>query len=63
MTKLKTKPSDDIHISRQPIQFKWIPQEDITAYELAVALPYLFGHNYLDELPENIRRHFKTEDK
>ena len=40
----------------------WSPKEDITAYELALALPILLGgrfpHERLTKLPDRVRRHF-----
>ena len=47
---------------KQYKQYNWNPQPDITAWELAMALPYLFSHN-IDEqalaaLPSNVTRHF-----
>ena len=46
----------------KPKRYNWKPQPDITAWELAMALPYLFSHN-IDEqalaaLPSNVTRHF-----
>jgi hypothetical protein len=54
---------------RQPKIIRWTPAEDITAYELALAMPILFMvgsssgfYGYAEDgvaaLPENVRRHF-----
>ena len=45
----------------KPKQYEWKPQADITAWELAMALPCLFSHNIeqaLAALPSNVTRHF-----
>ena len=45
----------------KPKQHNWNPQPDITAWELAMALPALFSHNIeqiLAALPPNVTRHF-----
>jgi len=49
---------------KKPRQFEWNPQPSITAYELALCLPFFFayqnsqfGEDY-DKLPENAKRHF-----
>lgn len=59
---------------RMPKQVDWLPAEDITAYELALALPTLlsflstgsFGWRYPEDdvamLPVNVRRHFRIHD-
>jgi len=45
----------------QPIHAIFTPLPDITAYELALLLPYLIGHplyrEKLNEFPNNVRRH------
>ena len=44
-----------------PKQYDWKPQPDITAWELAMALPCFFSHNIevaLAALPPNVTRHF-----
>lgn len=44
-------------------QFNWNPKEDITAYELSLCLPFLFGDHYgiatISSLPDNAQRHFQ----
>ncbi len=56
---------------RMPKRIDWLPCEDITAYELAIAVPCLFtlavrSWGYPEDdiaaLPENVRRHFKIHD-
>ena len=47
----------------KPKQYEWKPQADITAWELAMALPclFLYSHNIeqaLAALPPNVTRHF-----
>ena len=47
----------------KPKQYDWKPQPDITAWELAMALPclFLYSHNIeqaLAALPPNVTRHF-----
>lgn len=52
----------------QPRPVRWTPQPDITAHELALAMPVLFvlyatgldyAHEpYVETLPPNVRRHF-----
>ena len=41
---------------------KWSPRKDITTYELACAIPFMFSKLHememWDELDESIRRHF-----
>jgi len=44
-------------------QYLWSPQPDITAYELALALPLLVTgawnpQSLIDNLPEEVQRHF-----
>jgi hypothetical protein len=47
--------------------YTWEPKDDITAYELALCMPYLISKapilfddaNWIVNLPENARRHFK----
>lgn len=45
----------------QPMSAEFKPQPDITAYELAILLPYFLGkalyRKQFDEMPENARRH------
>lgn len=46
-----------------PPQYLWSPQPDITAYELALALPLLVTgvwnpQSLIDNLPEEVQRHF-----
>lgn len=55
---------------KMPVQYAWAPKEDITAYELALALPCLFHQGWhleriFEELPQCVRRHFacKTQAK
>lgn len=46
------------------IHYKWDPEPDITAYELAICLPALLDYNKADlsmiiqQLPPEARRHF-----
>jgi len=50
---------------RLPKQYKWIPKEDISAYELALCIPVVtatYWHDaesYIEGLPESARRHFE----
>jgi len=46
--------------------YKWEPQPDITAYEVAqmihlLAYPQYNSVESVEALPENVRRHFKKE--
>ncbi len=50
------------------VYYSWEPQEDITAYELAVVAPHLdnlampWNHHFrrwVTGLPPNIKRHFR----
>jgi hypothetical protein len=51
----------------QPLIMKWAPQEDITTYELALCINYLYGFKrsmpgeIADEKPE-VLRHFQITD-
>ena len=49
-----------------PLEMRWQPKEDITAYELAKCLPYLLRHNgimpYEIDKIENHFRHFDIID-
>ncbi len=56
---------------RVPKRVDWLPCEDITAHELALAVPSLLtlsvrGWGYPEDgiaaLPENVRRHFRIHD-
>ena len=57
---------------RIPKQVDWLPQPDITAHELALAVPSLFAlatrqswtypEDTIAALPENVRRHFRIHD-
>lgn len=53
------------HLIQLPKQYNWSPKEDITAYELALAVPILIYarhgdiENLVNGLPENCRRHFE----
>jgi hypothetical protein len=53
------------YVIRQPKQYNWNPQENITAYELALCIPVLltvhtWGVEFIIEaLPEIARRHFE----
>ena len=61
-------------VIRKPRRVDWLPREDITAYELALALPTLLsfvvpgtmGWRYPEDditaLPVNVQRHFKIHD-
>jgi hypothetical protein len=50
-----------------PCYYTWEPKENITAYELVLCIPYLISKspilfddvNWIGNLPENARRHFK----
>jgi len=49
---------------RVPECYEWKPQPDITAYELALAIPIVSFHTFDTEtaikaLPESVRRHFR----
>lgn len=49
-------------MSFQVPPWEFVPSEDITAYELARALPYLLhtiAYAAIDELPDHCRRHWK----
>lgn len=51
---------------RQSKKVQWTPQEDITAYELALCIPLLASQNLWypeDYIPEGCERHFKVTDK
>lgn len=48
--------------------YLWKPQENITAYELALAMPILIGRDWhqdygkmIEALPPEARRHFEKE--
>ena len=48
----------------EPKQFIWKPRPDITAYELALAIPIITFHCFeretaIGELPEEVQRHFE----
>ena len=49
-----------------PLEIRWQPKEDITAYELAKCLPYLLRHNgimpYEIDKTEKYFRHFDIID-
>jgi hypothetical protein len=49
-----------------PLEMKWQPKEDITTYELAKCLPYVFRYNntmpYEIDKTENYFRHFEVID-
>ena len=49
-----------------PLEMIWQPKEDITAYELAMCLPYLFRHHGVMpyEVDKSLPhfRHFKITD-
>jgi hypothetical protein len=56
---------------RMPKRIDWLPREDITPYELAMAVPALFAvahgwddhpENMVAALPDNVRRHFRIYD-
>ena len=55
--------SDNVKFTiRVPLNLIWEPQEDITAYEVAIALPYIIGQKPIyaedfDALP--FKRHLK----
>ena len=48
-------------------QYRWKPQLDITAYELALAIPILSywltdtAENIINSVPEGVKRHFEEE--
>lgn len=50
-----------------PLQMEWQPKEDITAYELAICLPYFFRTNgvmpYEVDMEVTHFRHFKITDR
>ena len=51
---------------RRPKSVQWTPQEDITAYELALCLPLLTSAGLFyaeDYIPKGCERHFKVTDK
>ena len=52
----------------KPKEYLWKPQEDITAYELALCMPALLAvtgdcwqnwEQLINELPEGVQRHFE----
>lgn len=46
-----------------PLQIEWNPQEDITAFELALCLNYHGRHVFSFEvIDERVKRHFKITD-
>ena len=47
-----------------PLQIRWTPKEDITAYELALCLPYLNRMVYSYDIDQSlpIFRHFEIID-
>lgn len=49
--------------TKQFKQFEYVPQSDITIYELARLLPAFFltgdVSNFVENLPDEVRRHFK----
>lgn len=49
-----------------PLEMRWQPKEDITAYELAKCLPYLLRNSYVMpfeiDTNENHFRHFVIND-
>ena len=57
---------------RIPKNVRWSPQKDISAYELALALPTLvrmatgIGHGFVEDeveaLPDTVNRHFTVTD-
>ena len=58
---------DGSYISiRRPKRVEWTPQEDITAYELAICLPLLTSQNLWyaeDYIPKGCERHFNVTDQ
>lgn len=52
---------------QKPRNFEWMPQDDITAHELALCVGVLilamhgFCGDAYDQLPENAKRHFKEQ--
>ena len=57
-------PAHSLNVLRMPVTIEWQPQEDITAYELALLLP-LFHRPYI--MPEDVptgpeRRHLVVHD-
>lgn len=53
-------------VSIMPLQMKWQPKEDITTYELAMCLPYVFRIHavmpYEVDMELKHFRHFKIKD-
>lgn len=45
-----------------PFQMEWQPKEDITAYELAMCMPYFFSAPYKVDTSLPHFRHFKITD-
>ena len=49
-----------------PLQLEWVPKEDITTYELAQCMPYLFRsvmpYEISDEDKKGFLRHFRITD-
>ena len=49
-----------------PKTLKWVPQPDITAYELALCVPLLISvgqqHQFYAQLPEAAKRHWVEND-
>lgn len=46
-------------IFEQPLQIKWVPKKDITTYELALCLPYLFGTSIMSSAIDRTLKHFR----
>lgn len=59
-----TTDGEEFTIAVMPEHYIWKPRKDITAYELALALPVLVSHCYgieqmMKDWPETVRRHFE----
>lgn len=61
--------SENLFITiERPKAYNWKPRPDITAYELALAIPILSFHTFdtearIEALPERVRRHFEEVEE
>jgi len=51
---------DSIFEIRQPKSYEWVPQPDITTFELAQCLPAFFTGN-IESLSAECKRHWKEQ--
>jgi len=63
-TEIKLTPDGKYYMATlRPRGFRWAPQPDITAYELAICVPVFTPTGWgnlemIDQLPPEARRHF-----